>query len=133
MAFHRVHEKSASTIATSRNAGIDYSSIQSTKPQTVGYALNDSPGETCRIPGREVALMERHHAAHFAHERVPEGEPPRSYLERLYNIQRWTIFPRGGHFSAVEAPAEVADDLTAFFRTQAGSPRSAADASAIGW
>jgi pimeloyl-ACP methyl ester carboxylesterase len=52
----------------------------------------------------------------FAHETVPEGEPPRSYLERLYNIQRWTVFPCGGHFAPVEQPAAVAGDLTAFFR-----------------
>ena len=52
----------------------------------------------------------------FAHETVSEGEPPRSYLERVYNIQRWTVFPRGGHFAPVEASAAVAGDLTAFFR-----------------
>jgi pimeloyl-ACP methyl ester carboxylesterase len=51
----------------------------------------------------------------FAHETVSEGEPPRSYLERMYNIQRWTVFPHGGHFSPVEEPAAVAGDLTAFF------------------
>ena len=51
----------------------------------------------------------------FAHQTVPEGEPPRSYLERVYNIQRWTVFPRGGHFAPVEEPAAVAGDLTAFF------------------
>jgi pimeloyl-ACP methyl ester carboxylesterase len=45
-----------------------------------------------------------------------EGEPPRSYLERIYNIRRWTVFPRGGHFAPVEAPAVVAGDVTAFFR-----------------
>jgi pimeloyl-ACP methyl ester carboxylesterase len=37
-------------------------------------------------------------------------------LERLYNIQRWTVFPRGGHFAPAEEPAAVAGDLTAFFR-----------------
>ncbi len=46
----------------------------------------------------------------FAHATVAEGEPPRSYLERLYNIQRWTVFPRGGHFAPAEEPA------AAFFR-----------------
>jgi len=51
----------------------------------------------------------------FAHQTVPEGELPRSYLERLYNIQRWTVFPRGGHFAPAEEPAAVAGDLTAFF------------------
>src|SRR5205814_6416251 len=35
----------------------------------------------------------------FAHQTVPEGEPPRSYLERVYNIQRWTVFLRGGYFA----------------------------------
>ena len=45
----------------------------------------------------------------------PRGELPRSYLERLYNIQRWTVFPRGGHFAPAEEPAAVAGDLTAFF------------------
>jgi len=52
----------------------------------------------------------------FAHETVPEGELPRSYLERLYNIQRWTVFPRGGHFAPAEEPAAVAGDLNTFFR-----------------
>ena len=36
--------------------------------------------------------------------------------ERLYNIQRWTVFSRGGHFAPAEEPAAVAGDLTAFFR-----------------
>jgi pimeloyl-ACP methyl ester carboxylesterase len=51
----------------------------------------------------------------FAHQTVPEGEPPRSYLERVYNIQRWTEFPRGGHFAPAEEPVDVARDLVAFF------------------
>jgi len=33
----------------------------------------------------------------------------------VYNIQRWTVFPRGGHFAPVEEPAATAGDLTAFF------------------
>jgi pimeloyl-ACP methyl ester carboxylesterase len=52
----------------------------------------------------------------FAYQTIPEGEPPRVYLERLYNIERWTVFPRGGHFAQVEEPAAIAWDLTAFFR-----------------
>ena len=51
----------------------------------------------------------------FAHQTVPEGEPPRSYLDRVYNIQRWTVFPHGGHFAPAEEPAAIAGDLTAFF------------------
>jgi pimeloyl-ACP methyl ester carboxylesterase len=136
-----------------------YSAIQSTKPQTVGYGLNDSPA------GLAAYLGEKWHSwsgvtppddflcatltlywvtqaitssmrdywdnrwypvdptyvgtptafAVFAHQTVPEGEPPRSYVERVYNIQRWTVFPRGGHFAPVEEPAATAGDLTAFF------------------
>jgi pimeloyl-ACP methyl ester carboxylesterase len=52
----------------------------------------------------------------FAHQTVPESELPRSYLEGLYNIERWTIFPHGGHFAPVEEPTAVAGGLTAFFR-----------------
>ena len=144
-----------------------YSAIQSTKPQTVGYALNDSPaglaaylGEKWRswsdaTPSDDFLCAtltlywatqtitssmrdywdNRRYPVHpsyvdtptafgiFAHETVPEGEPPRSYLERLYNIQRWTVFPRGGHFAPAEEPAAVAGDLTAFFRAQAMPPR----------
>jgi hypothetical protein len=37
-------------------------------------------------------------------------------MERLYNVTRWTVFPRGGHFAAVEEPQVVAEDLAAFFR-----------------
>ena len=136
-----------------------YSAIQSTKPQTIGYGLNDSP------VGLAAYLGEKWHAwsqttpsndflcatftlywvtqtitssmrdywdnrwypvdrayvktptgfGVFAHQTVPEGEPPRSYLERVYNIQRWTVFPHGGHFAPAEQPAAVAGDLAAFF------------------
>jgi pimeloyl-ACP methyl ester carboxylesterase len=136
-----------------------YSAIQSTKPQTVGYGLNDSPaglaaylGEKWRswsgvTPSNDHLCAtltlywvtqtiassmrdywdNRWHPVHpayvntptafgvFAHQTVPEGQPPRSYLERLYNIQRWTVFPRGGHFAPAEEPAAVAGDLAAFF------------------
>jgi len=54
----------------------------------------------------------------FSHQTVPECEPPRSRLERIYNIQRWTVFPSGGHFAPVEEAAAVAGELTAFFRDQ---------------
>jgi pimeloyl-ACP methyl ester carboxylesterase len=137
-----------------------YSAIQSTKPQTVGYGLNDSPAGLAAYLGEkwhswsEVTPSDdflcatltlywvtqtvttsmrdywdnRRYSVDpayintptafgvFAHEKVSEGEPPRSYLERVYNIQRWTVFPRGGHFAPVEQPAAVAGDLTVFFR-----------------
>ncbi|HEV7565543.1 MAG TPA: epoxide hydrolase [Microbacteriaceae bacterium] len=53
----------------------------------------------------------------FANEFVPEGEPPREWYERLYNIQRWTVYPHGGHFAAAEEPDLLADDITAHFKS----------------
>ena len=35
----------------------------------------------------------------FANHFVPEGEPPREWAERLYNVRRWTPMPGGGHFA----------------------------------
>jgi pimeloyl-ACP methyl ester carboxylesterase len=43
--------------------------------------------------------------------------PPRGYVERMYNIQRWTQMSRGGHFAAMEAPQLLIDDIRAFART----------------
>ncbi|MFZ4121191.1 MAG: epoxide hydrolase family protein [Caulobacterales bacterium] len=42
--------------------------------------------------------------------------PPRSWVERAYNIVRWTDMPRGGHFAAMEEPDLLIDDVRAFAR-----------------
>lgn len=42
--------------------------------------------------------------------------PPRSWVERQYNLVRWTEMPRGGHFAAMEEPELLVDDIRAFFR-----------------
>lgn len=42
--------------------------------------------------------------------------PSRRWAERTYpNIVHWTDMPRGGHFSALEVPDLLVDDLRAFF------------------
>ena len=145
-----------------------YGSIQSTKPQTLAYALTDSPAglaawilEKWRswtdsggdLEGRfsrdflltNVTLYwvtrtigssirdywdNRWHAAPmgpedfvhvptafavFANHFVPEGEPPREYAERLYDVRRWTRMPRGGHFAPAEEPELLARDVIEFF------------------
>jgi pimeloyl-ACP methyl ester carboxylesterase len=142
--------------------------VQSTRPQTLGYGLNDSPaglaawvldkwrswsdsgGDLDARFGRDALLTmltlwwatgsitssmrdyydNRWHGtpigpddfvraptamAVFANEFVPEGQPPRSWYERLYNIQRWTVYPRGGHFAAAEEPDLLASDIAEFF------------------
>jgi pimeloyl-ACP methyl ester carboxylesterase len=145
-----------------------YKAIQSTRPQTLGYGLNDSPAglaawivEKWRSWGDSGGDVEsrfsrdfllttvtlywvtrsivsstrdyydnRWHAvtigpddfvsvptaiAGFTHEFAPEGEPPREWVERLYNVCRWTPMPRGGHFAPVEEPMLLATDIAAFF------------------
>src|SRR5436190_3221273 len=145
-----------------------YKAIQSTKPQTLGYALNDSPaglaawilekwrswtdsgGDLDARFDRDFLLTNvtiywatqtitsslrdyydnRWRAdpikagdrvsvptafAVFPHQHVPEGEPPRDWMERLYDVRRWTVMPRGGHFAPAEEPELVAGDIAAFF------------------
>ena len=149
-----------------------YTAIQSTKPQTVGYALTDSPaglaawilekwrswsdchgdlqsrfsadflltvvtlywvtstitssmrdyydnrrwqGEP-RLGPDDIAQVPTAVAV-FPHTLVPEGEPPREWAERLYDIHRWTVMPAGGHFAPAEEPELVARDIAAFFAT----------------
>ena len=41
---------------------------------------------------------------------------PRAWAEHSYNIVRWTVMPRGGHFASLEEPQLIVDDLRAFFR-----------------
>ena len=145
-----------------------YSSIQSTKPQSLGYGLSDSPAGLAawlvekwrswtdshgdpgdRLSREFLATLltifwvtnsittsmrdyydNRWHGvemgadsyvrvptavAIFNHQFVHEAEPPREWVERLYNLQRWTEMPAGGHFAPVEEPRLVAEDLAAFF------------------
>jgi pimeloyl-ACP methyl ester carboxylesterase len=40
--------------------------------------------------------------------------PPRSLVERVYRVERWTEYARGGHFPGYEAPDLLCADLTAF-------------------
>ncbi|WP_237132817.1 epoxide hydrolase family protein [Pseudohongiella sp. O18] len=42
---------------------------------------------------------------------------PRRWAEEQYNIVRWTLMPRGGHFAAMEEPELLLDDVRAFFRS----------------
>lgn len=144
-----------------------YSWIMGTKPQTLAYALTDSP------VGLAAWIVEKFRAwsdckgdldAHFSrdvlltnimlywvtgaigssfwpyyarlHEPwiVPPDDkvmtpmgyaehpreiltPPRSIAELTYgNITRWTRMSSGGHFPALEAPQQLAEEIRAFFR-----------------
>jgi len=143
-----------------------YSHIQGTKPQTLAYALNDSPiglaawivekfrtwsdcnGELGSIFTRDELLTDvmiywvtetLNSSVRLYYEsrdqplqlspanrvEVPVAVavfpkeipmPPRALAERGYNIRRWTLMPRGGHFAAMEQPGLLAQDIREFFR-----------------
>jgi len=42
--------------------------------------------------------------------------PPREWAERSYKVSRWTEMNRGGHFSALEEPNLLVEDLRAFYK-----------------
>ena len=42
---------------------------------------------------------------------------PRSYVDRIYNIQRWTKMPKGGHFAALEQPDLLIKDIREFAKS----------------
>lgn len=141
-----------------------YSEIQRTKPQTVGFALNDSPiGQAAWIVDKIRWLCDRgadpvcstitrdemltnitlywvtgtatSSARLYYEARVAAGGaepfisvpvaaalfpkeialPPRKWAEARYNIVRWTMMPRGGHFAALEEPQLLVEDVRAFF------------------
>ncbi len=147
-----------------------YAAIQSTKPQTLAYAMTDSPaglaawisekfrawsdcnGDIETVFSLDHLLTDislywfsRNVDASFRiykeskqnplvfepGERVSPPmavaafprelpTPPRSWVERVFNVQRWTPMPRGGHFAAMEQPALLAEDIRTFFRPLRG-------------
>jgi pimeloyl-ACP methyl ester carboxylesterase len=40
--------------------------------------------------------------------------PPKSYVDRIFNIKQWTEMKRGGHFAALEQPDLLIQDLQKF-------------------
>ncbi|MDA7703425.1 epoxide hydrolase [Candidatus Pelagibacter sp.] len=43
--------------------------------------------------------------------------PPKSYVDRIFNVIQWTEMPSGGHFAALEEPELLVNDLVKFSRT----------------
>lgn len=67
------------------------------------------PGLTGRVEVPTAIIMPLHDGI-----TVPA---PREWAERFYNVQRWTVMERGGHFSEWEMPAETAQDIRSFFQS----------------
>lgn len=53
----------------------------------------------------------------FAKFPVEISYPPREWVERFYNLARYTEMPSGGHFAAAEEPQLLAEDIRAAFRS----------------
>ncbi len=145
-----------------------YAAIQMTKPQTLAYALNDSPAGLCAwilekrrtwsdcggeverrfskddllttmtlywvtesfVTSARYYYEAVHNPWQPAHQRQPQVEAPtavgvfpadimrfpRRWMERHFNLQRWTEFPAGGHFAPAEEPQLLVEDIREFFR-----------------
>lgn len=65
-----------------------------------------APGQRCETP---TAI------ANFPGEALYHT-PPRSWVDRAYNVTRWTDMPTGGHFAAMEEPGLFVDDVRAWGR-----------------
>jgi microsomal epoxide hydrolase len=142
-----------------------YALLQATRPQTLAYALNDSPvglaawicekfrawsdcdGDIERCYTKDELLT--HVTLYWAtqsigssflpyyaamqHAPAPEGiradvpaalavfpkdlvNAPREYAARVFDLQRYTVMPRGGHFAALEQPDLLVEDIREFFR-----------------
>lgn len=145
-------------------AGNGYFRIQATRPNTLGFALSDSPAGlaawilekfrdwsdcdgdiastlqldqvltnislywfTGSITSAARLYYEEELApSDFSPISVPTAgalfprelvKPPRVWADKIYNIQRWTRYDRGGHFAAMEVPELLLADIRQFFRT----------------
>ena len=45
-----------------------------------------------------------------------EPQLPREWVEKSFNVTRWTVMPSGGHFVALEEPDLLVEDVRGFFR-----------------
>ena len=86
------------------------------------YWLTGTIGSSMRLyyedhgPGRGEALPPVKVPVGHAHFPAEIYTCPRRWAEAKFNIARWTIMPRGGHFPAMEVPKLFTEDVRAFFR-----------------
>jgi len=87
------------------------------------YWMTETIHSSCRLyfeqrasplhlaPGERIEV-----ACGIAHFPKDTPFPPRTWIERGYNVQHWTDMASGGHFPALEEPEALAADIRAFFR-----------------
>ena len=147
-----------------------YRTQQATKPQTLSYAMIDSPvgtaawiiekmhgwsdlkdGKIESVYSKDILLANimtylctdtfstsiwiyfgrreeggRFFPKDFKRIEIPTGIaifpkemsewPPKSYIDRIFNIQQWTKMDSGGHFAALEKPQLLIKDILEFFK-----------------
>lgn len=76
------------------------------------YKAGPAEGTSQLKPGERVTVPTAY--SEYPIDVLPET--PRSWAERGYNIVRWRIMDRGGHFAAMEEPELFADDVRDAFR-----------------
>ena len=77
------------------------------------YGRREEGGRTLSPTGKRVEVPTA--CALFPKELL--AWPPRSYVERIYNVTQWTEMPRGGHFAAMEEPDLLIKDIRKFARS----------------
>jgi microsomal epoxide hydrolase len=87
------------------------------------YWLTETANSSCRLycetmragkfPPKDFHVDVPTGCALFAKELV---QPPRSWVDKMYNVTHWTRFASGGHFAAMEEPAALVADVREFFR-----------------
>ncbi|MFL0252883.1 epoxide hydrolase family protein [Clostridium neuense] len=84
------------------------------------YWVTNTIGSSARIYYENM-----HSLPPMGHIEVPTGMalfpadillPPKEWAERNLNIKRFTTMPRGGHFTAMEEPELLAEEIRTFFR-----------------
>lgn len=86
------------------------------------YWVTGTIGSACRLyaetakAGRGASLPDQPVPVPMAYARFPADgfTPPRAWVERLYDVRRWTAMPRGGHFAAQEEPGLLVGDIRDF-------------------
>ena len=79
-----------------------------------------------RRAGRGASLPDEFVTTPLGYTRFPADgfKPPRAWVERLYNVARWSDVDEGGHFPALEVPALLARELREFVDAVAALDRS---------
>jgi pimeloyl-ACP methyl ester carboxylesterase len=77
------------------------------------YAGAAAEGVNAMPQGKRVVIP----TAVAAHPDPRAPFPPRSWVERGYNVVRWSDLPRGGHFVAMEVPELFVADLREWGRS----------------